>query len=168
MAGAEAAGYRSPTSVKVCLRERESRQSGLFVSRRELAAACGVAVQAVSNWMSRHQDFPGLVSHDGREGFMLQEMASSLDGRMIPATNARTVSGPESPTVTDSAPGSDCRPPTRQRRTSLERLVGSRPMKSKWSGGQTPLYGGRWRSWGGVSIQPRTGRSGRTAVVASG
>jgi type I restriction enzyme M protein len=59
-----------------------------LVSRREVAAACGVAVQAVSNWMSRHQDFPRLVSHDGREGFRLQEMASWLDGRAIP-TNAR-------------------------------------------------------------------------------
>jgi hypothetical protein len=59
-----------------------------LVSRREVAAACGVAVQAVSNWMSRHRDFPTLVSRDGQEGFRPQEMASWLDGRVI-STNAR-------------------------------------------------------------------------------
>ena len=42
-------------------------------------------MQAVSNWMSRHGDCPRLVSRDGREGFIRQEMASWLDGRAVPA-----------------------------------------------------------------------------------
>lgn len=68
--------------------------------RGEIAAGCGVAPQAVSNWLRRHPDFPRPQMQDGREWFAVAEVAAWLDKRVIPE-DARRAHEPRGVTFGD-------------------------------------------------------------------
>ncbi|GAA1621347.1 hypothetical protein GCM10009828_057050 [Actinoplanes couchii] len=59
------------------------------ISRAEIARHAGVGRAAVSNWESRHEDFPRPARIDGRETFDVDAMATWFDGRLIPANMLR-------------------------------------------------------------------------------
>src|SRR6059058_102663 len=61
----------------------------ILISRAEVARNAGVGRAAVSNWESRHDDFPQPVRQDGREAFDATAVAAWLAGRIIPANGLR-------------------------------------------------------------------------------
>ncbi|MEU7710740.1 N-6 DNA methylase [Micromonospora chalcea] len=61
----------------------------ILISRAEVARNAGVGRAAVSNWESRHADFPRSVRHNGREAFDATAVAAWLDGRIIPVNALR-------------------------------------------------------------------------------
>lgn len=61
----------------------------ILLSRAGVGLHAGVGRAAVSNWESRHDDFPRPIRSEGREMFDAMAVAAWLDGRVIPSNALR-------------------------------------------------------------------------------
>jgi type I restriction enzyme M protein len=94
---------------------------GVELTLADVARLAEVSVSAVSNWRSRHADFPRPVSEAGPERFARAEVARWLSGRKIPRNGLRRGetlgttygdrfdrnSGPTPTTLVPALPGGD-------------------------------------------------------------